>query len=57
MRTGWDVCAMHIASHRPDEVLGDERAATLAGFLRRAIAFFARYGIRVERVLTDNGSA
>ena len=48
---------MHIASHRPDEVLGDERAATLAGFLRRAIAFFARYGIRVERVLTDNGSA
>jgi hypothetical protein len=39
------------------EVLGDERAMTAAGFLRRALAFYARYGIRVERVLTDNGSA
>ena len=26
-----------------------------AGFLRRAVAFFARYGIWVEGVLTDNG--
>jgi transposase InsO family protein len=39
------------------EVLDDERATTAAGFLRRAVAFFARYGITVERVLTDNGSA
>jgi transposase InsO family protein len=38
------------------EVLDDEKGATAAGFLRRAIAFFRRYGIRVERVLTDNGS-
>ena len=38
------------------EVLDDEKGATAAGFLRRAVAFFARYGIRVERVLTDNGS-
>jgi transposase InsO family protein len=38
------------------EVLLDERASTAAAFLRRAVAFFARYGIRVERVLTDNGS-
>jgi transposase InsO family protein len=38
------------------EVLLDERASTAAGFLRRAVAFFARYGIQVERVLTDNGS-
>ena len=38
------------------EVLLDERASTAAGFLRRAVAFFARYGITVERVLTDNGS-
>jgi transposase InsO family protein len=38
------------------EVLADEKAATAAGFLRRAIAFFARYGIHVERVLTDNGA-
>jgi transposase InsO family protein len=39
------------------EVLPDERATTAAGFLRRALTFFARYGIHVERVLTDNGSA
>jgi transposase InsO family protein len=39
------------------EVLADEKATTAAGFLQRALAFFARYGINVERVLTDNGSA
>jgi transposase InsO family protein len=38
------------------EVLADERATTAAAFLRRAVAFFARYGIHVEGVLTDNGS-
>jgi transposase InsO family protein len=39
------------------EVLGDERAETAAGFLRRAVAFFAERGFRVERLLTDNGPA
>jgi transposase InsO family protein len=39
------------------EVLPDERASTAIGFLRRALAFYRRYGIRVERLLTDNGSA
>ena len=38
------------------EVLSDEKGATAVGFLRRAVGFFRRYGIRVERVLTDNGS-
>jgi transposase len=38
------------------EVLGDEKAATSVGFLRRAVAFYQRYGIRIERLLTDNGS-
>jgi len=38
------------------EVLEDEKGPTAAGFPRRAIAVFRRYGIRVERVLTDNGS-
>jgi transposase InsO family protein len=37
------------------EVLPDEKAATAAGFLRRAVAFYRRYGIRVERILSDNG--
>jgi transposase InsO family protein len=59
-QAGWDF--VHVAVDDYSrlayvEVLADERAATVVGFLRRALAFFARYGIRVERVLTDNGSA
>ena len=38
------------------EVLPDEKATTAVAFLRRAIAFYARHGITVERVITDNGS-
>jgi transposase InsO family protein len=38
------------------EVLLDERAATAAAFLARAVSFFARYGIQVEQVMTDNGA-
>src|SRR5918994_312487 len=39
------------------EVLRDEKATSAIGFLHRALAFYARHGISVERVLTDNGSA
>jgi transposase InsO family protein len=39
------------------EVLDDEKAVTAVGFLRRAVAHFAAYGIRVERLMTDNGPA
>jgi transposase InsO family protein len=39
------------------EVLCDEKAQSAIGFLGRAIRFFRRYGIRVERLITDNGSA
>jgi transposase InsO family protein len=39
------------------EVLADETASTAVGFLRRAVAYYNRHGITVERVLTDNGSA
>jgi len=39
------------------EVLDDERAPTAIGFLRRAVKHFATYGIIVERLITDNGSA
>src|SRR5204863_8669362 len=38
------------------EVLKDERALTAIGVLPRAIAFYRRHGIEVERVLTDHGS-
>jgi transposase InsO family protein len=39
------------------EVLANEQADTTAGFLRRALIFYRRHGIRVQRVMTDNGSA
>src|SRR5437660_2704829 len=57
---GWDF--VHIAIDDCTrlayaEVLGDEKARTAIGFMRRAVAFFERHGMRVERLLTDNGSA
>lgn len=39
------------------EVHDDEKAATAAGFLERAVAFYARLGVTVERVITDNAFA
>jgi transposase InsO family protein len=58
-KAGWDF--VHIAIDDATrlayaEVLSDEKAVTAIAFLGRAIAFFSSYGIRVERVLTDNGS-
>jgi len=38
------------------EFAGPETGANCVGFLERAIAFFAAYGVRIERILTDNGS-
>jgi hypothetical protein len=37
-------------------VLADEQATTCIGFLRRALRFY-RAQVRVERLMTDNGSA
>ena len=39
------------------EILADERGETCARFLARAIAWFNERAVRVERVLTDNGSS
>ena len=39
------------------EVLPDQNRRTVIGFLRRAVALYARHDITVERVLTDNGGA
>ena len=38
------------------EVLSDERASTAVGFFANTLRFFRRYGIKVERVLSDNGA-
>jgi transposase InsO family protein len=57
---GWDF--VHVAIDDATrlayaEVLGDEKASTAIAFLGRALEFYARHGITVERVMTDNGSA
>jgi transposase len=56
---GWDV--VHVAIDDATrlayvEVLPDEKARTAAAFLRRACQFYARHGITIERVITDNGA-
>jgi transposase InsO family protein len=39
------------------EILPDERKASAIAFLARALAWFARHGVKIERIMTDNGSA
>ena len=56
---GWDY--VHIAIDDASriayaEVLRDETGETSAGFLRRALDWYRTLGIRVRRILTDNGS-
>jgi transposase InsO family protein len=56
---GWDV--LHIAVDDYSrvayvELLADDRGTTVAGFLRRALRWFRGHGVRIRRVLTDNGS-
>jgi transposase InsO family protein len=57
--TGWEfvhVCVDDATRLAYVEVLPDEKGATAAGFLRRAVAWLKGMGITVERVLSDNGS-
>jgi transposase InsO family protein len=56
---GWEfvhVCVDDATRLAYVEVLADEKGATAAGFLRRAVAWFGGMGITVERVLSDNGA-
>ena len=39
------------------EVLADLTAASAAGFLRRAVAWYAERGVQICAVMSDNGSA
>jgi transposase InsO family protein len=56
---GWEFVHVAIDDHSRlayAEVLEDERGPTAAAFLRRAVRWFARHGVHVERLLSDNGS-
>lgn len=56
---GWEyvhVCVDDASRVAYVEVLEDEKGGTTAGFLSRAVAYYRELGVRVRRVLTDNGS-
>ena len=56
---GWEYVHVAVDDHSRAayvEVLADQTGATTAAFLRRTIAWFARRGVQVQRILTDNGA-
>jgi transposase InsO family protein len=56
---GWEfvhVCVDDATRLAYVEVLADEKATTAVAFLRRAVAFYRRHGITVQRVMSDNGA-
>jgi transposase InsO family protein len=59
-KIGWEFVHVCIDDHSRlayAEVLADEKAQTAIGFLRRAVAFYTRHNITVQRLMTDNGPA
>ena len=53
---GWEFCHSIIDDHSRlafTELHRDEKAATVTGFVERALAFFARHGIEPKRLQTD----
>jgi transposase InsO family protein len=57
--TGWEFVHVAIDDHSRVayvELLPDELTETARGFVRRALAWFRAHGVRVRRILTDNGS-
>jgi transposase InsO family protein/transposase-like protein len=58
-QVGWEyvhVCVDDATRLAYVEVLGDEKAITAVGFLRRAVAFYRHHGITVRAVMSDNGA-
>jgi transposase InsO family protein len=56
-RVGWEFAHSVIDDHSRlvyTELLADERAASVTGFLQRALEFFAGHGISARRLQTDN---
>ena len=56
---GWEfvhVCVDDASRLAYVEILQDEKGFTAAGFLERALAWFQQLGVKVQRVMTDNGS-
>jgi transposase InsO family protein len=59
-KAGWDflhVCIDDASRLAYTEILPSERKEDTTAFLERALAWLARHGVSVQRVMTDNGSA
>lgn len=56
---GWDMVHLAIDDHSRVSfalIKPDERGESCAQFLREAVAYYAGLGVRVDRVMTDNGT-
>lgn len=56
---GWDAVHLAIDDHSRvsfARVLADEGALSCAQFLREATDYYAALGVRIDRVMTDNGT-
>jgi transposase InsO family protein len=57
---GWEALHIAIDDHSRlafTQILPDQKTPTTIAFLEDAVDFFARHGIRVRALLTDNGSS
>jgi transposase InsO family protein len=56
---GWEfvhVCIDDASRIAFVQIMADQRKESAATFLEAAVAYYAKLGIRIERVMTDNGS-
>jgi transposase InsO family protein len=56
---GWEfvhVCIDDASRIAFSRLMKDERKASAVAFLKAAVAYYAGLGVRIERVMTDNGS-
>jgi transposase InsO family protein len=56
---GWEfvhVCIDDASRIAFVQVMADQRKESAVAFLEAAVAYYARLGVRIERVMTDNGS-
>jgi transposase InsO family protein len=57
-RVGYDYAHAIVDDHSRVafvELHQDEKAATVTGFVERALAFYAEHGVTAKRLMTDNG--
>jgi len=57
---GWDFIHVCVDDHSRvayAEILPDQKGESCAGFLRRAVAWLQRRGVKVRRIMTDNAKA